>query len=69
MAEICLLLDIEIQMAWEFQFSRQDLLIYSKWIVIKERWIPADRNKCHLQPTLQAASARLSVQMRLLKTA
>lgn len=44
------LLDIEIQMAWEFKFSGQDLLIDSKWIVIKEWWVPVERNKRHLWP-------------------
>lgn len=45
-----ILLDIEIQMTWEFQFCSQNLLIDSKWIVIKERWIPVERQK--RQPSL-----------------
>lgn len=45
------LLDIEIQMAWEFQFAGEDLLVDSERIVIKERWVPVERNKRHLRPT------------------
>lgn len=39
-------------MAWKFQFSRQNLLVDSKWIVIKERRIPVDRKKTLLNHTL-----------------
>lgn len=45
------LLDIEVQMAWEFQFSSEDLLIDPKRIVIKERRVPVERNEDHPQST------------------
>lgn len=45
------LLDIEVQMAREFQFSSEDLLIDPKRIVVKEWWVPVERNEDHPQST------------------